>query len=205
MTKVKICGLMDQAMVEATVLAGADYLGFVFAKSKRQMTPEQVWTITQNVPKEVKKVGVFVSPSLAEVTQIAEIAQLDLLQIHGEFKEELLASPLPIIQSFNGQSSSLKNQIETSLTDFILLDAPVTNEKYAGGNGKTFHWQSVTPELQALLKTRQTFIAGGLDPQNVKAALTFFSPFAVDVSSGVETNGQKDIQKIRAFIQAVKE
>ena len=205
MTKVKICGLTDQAMVEATVLAGADYLGFVFAKSKRQIAPEQVLAITQAVPKKVKKVGVFVSPSLAEVTKIAEIAQLDLLQIHGVFKAELQASPLPIIQSFDGQSPRLKNQIKRSTANFILLDAPVTNERYAGGNGKTFHWQSVTPELQTLLKTRQTFIAGGLNPQNVKAARAFFSPFAVDVSSGVETNGQKDIQKIRAFIQAVKE
>ena len=153
MTKVKICGLTDQAMVEATVLAGADYLGFVFAKSKRQIAPEQVLAITQAVPKKVKKVGVFVSPSLAEVTKIAEIAQLDLLQIHGVFKAELQASPLPIIQSFNGQSPRLKNQIERSTANFILLDAPVTNERYAGGNGKTFHWQSVTPELQTLLKT----------------------------------------------------
>lgn len=206
MTKVKICGLTDQAMVDATVLAGADYLGFVFAKSKRQVTPEQVLAITKNVPKRVKKVGVFVSPSLTEVIHIAKIAQLDLLQIHGEWKEEQQqASPLPIIQSFNGQSPSLKKQIETSDTAFILLDAPITNEKYAGGNGKTFHWQSVTPALQSILKTRRTFIAGGLNQQNVKEAITFFTPFAVDVSSGVETNGQKDIQKIRAFIQAVKE
>lgn len=205
-TKVKICGLMTQEIVDATVQAKADYLGFVFAPSKRKVTPEHVREITINVPNTVKKVGVFVSPTLEELVRTIEIAQLDFVQIHGENRltanDEL---PVPLIQALNGQSQTLANQLLASQTDQILLDAPATNQTYAGGNGQTFDWLSLSKQVRQQLQTKQLWIAGGLTPKNVQEAITFFQPYAVDVSSAVETNGAKDIQKIHAFIKAVKE
>lgn len=206
MTKVKICGLMTQEIVDGTVAAGADYLGFVFAKSKRQMTPEKVYTLTRNVPQKVKIVGVFVSPTWNEVERTIRIAQLDKIQVHGDLSEEIIKkSPVPIIQSFDGQSSELANELKASSSAFVLLDAPATNEAYAGGNGKTFDWTGVSTEGQENLKEKKLFIAGGLTVENVSKGIQIFEPYAVDVSSSVETNGVKDLTKIQAFIQAVKE
>lgn len=206
MTKVKICGLMDQVTVDETVVAGADYLGFVFAKSKRKVTPEKVRAITVNVPRSVKIVGVFVSPSLKEVEETIQIAKLDFVQIHGEVALEVIkALSVPVIQSFDGQSAELEQFLVHSSAEIILLDAPITNEKYAGGNGKTFDWQGISPGSQKELKQKPFFIAGGLTQENVAEALRIFNPYAVDVSSSVETQGVKDLTKIRAFIKAVKE
>ena len=206
MTKVKICGLMDQVTVDETVQAGADYLGFVFAKSKRNITPEKVRAITRNVPEKVKIVGVFVSPSLEELEAVIRIAKLDLVQIHGELFPEIVSCiAIPVIQSFDGQSPELASLLASSTADFYLLDAPITNEAYAGGNGKTFDWQKISSESQKQLKKKLFFIAGGLTQANVTEAIQFFEPFAVDVSSSVETDGVKDVTKIKAFIKAVKE
>lgn len=206
MTKVKICGLMDQVTVDETVQAGADYLGFVFAKSKRNITPEKVRAITRNVPEKVKIVGVFVSPSLEELQAVIRIAKLDLVQIHGELFPEIVSCiAIPVIQSFDGQSPELASLLASSIADFYLLDAPITNETYAGGNGKTFDWQKISSESQKQLKQKPFFIAGGLTQANVTEAIQFFEPFAVDVSSSVETDGVKDVTKIKAFIKAVKE
>lgn len=206
MTKVKICGLMDQVTVDETVQAGADYLGFVFAKSKRNITPEKVRAITRNVPEKVKIVGVFVSPSLEELEAVIRIAKLDLVQIHGELFPEIVSCiAIPVIQSFDGQSPELASLLASSIADFYLLDAPITNETYAGGNGKTFDWQKISSESQKQLKQKPFFIAGGLTQANVTEAIQFFEPFAVDVSSSVETDGVKDVTKIKAFIKAVKE
>ena len=206
MTKVKICGLMDQVTVDETVQAGADYLGFVFAKSKRNITPEKVRAITRNVPEKVKIVGVFVSPSLKELEAVIRIAKLDLVQIHGKLFPEIVSRiTIPVIQSFDGQSPELPSLLASSTADFYLLDAPITNEAYAGSNGKTFDWQKISSESQKQLKKKLFFIAGGLTQDNVTEAIQLFEPFAVDVSSSVETDGVKDVTKIKAFIKAVKE
>lgn len=206
MTKVKICGLMDQAIVDGTVAAGADYLGFVFAKSKRQITPEKVYQLTKKLPETVKLVGVFVSPTWKEVAETLQIVRLDYLQVHGKLHKEVLQkSPVPIIQSFDGQSPELVEELKASSSPFVLLDSPTTNEIYAGGNGKTFDWQGISAEGRERLKEKKLFIAGGLTLENVQEAIQIFKPYAVDVSSSVETKGVKDLTKIQAFIQAAKE
>lgn len=204
MTKVKICGLMNQASVEATVAAGADYLGFVFAPSKRQVTPECVRKITQNVPENVKKVGVFVSPSLVDLQRIIEIAELDVIQIHGEIPSMInQVITVPLIQALDGQANDLSQQIMRSRANSLLLDAP-SNHQHAGGNGQVFDWSVVARKTQQQLQQKQFWVAGGLSAKNVQAAIHYFQPYGVDVSSAVETNSVKDIQKIQAFIQAVR-
>lgn len=196
MTNIKICGLSTSAAVEAAIQSGADYLGFVFAKSPRQVTPEQVKEITATVPETIKKVGVFVSPSHEEVEATIQAAGLDLVQIHGEPLTKKVS--VPMIRAVSIRKA--QPIPEPGVEDYLLLDAPPT--KYMGGNGEVFDWQAVNP---AELPQDKLFIAGGLTPENVVAAVHYFQPFAVDISSGVETDGKKDHKKIAAFCQAVKE
>ncbi|MEO1771956.1 phosphoribosylanthranilate isomerase [Candidatus Enterococcus ferrettii] len=196
MTQIKICGLSTRKAVETAVNSGADYLGFVFAKSPRQVTPAQVHEITLDLPTSIKKVGVFVSPSQTEVEATIQAAGLDLVQIHGEQLSEVLS--VPIIRAVSIRKSY--PLFESESEDYLLLDAPPT--KYMGGNGEVFDWQAVNP---AELQQERLFIAGGLTPENVAAAIHYFQPLVVDVSSGVETDGEKDHKKITAFCQAVKE
>lgn len=196
MTKIKICGLKTKADVMTAVESGADFIGFVFAKSHRQVTPELVKEITDQVPATVKKVGVFVSPTRAEVQEAIAIAGLDLVQIHGTLTTGAIA--VPVIRAL-----SVKKDLDyTRLKEgnYTLLDAPPN--RYMGGNGQQFDWQAVKTDH---LPKERLFIAGGLDAQNVREAIRFFAPYAVDVSSGVETKQQKDPQKIADFCKAVKE
>ncbi|MDT2571233.1 phosphoribosylanthranilate isomerase [Enterococcus raffinosus] len=194
MTQIKICGLKNSSAIEAAVTAGAEYLGFVFAESPRRVRPEKVSELTKNLPKEIKKVGVFVSPTREEVEEIIETAGLDLIQIHG--KTELTELSRPIIRAF-----SIKDQDSFYFYQYphLLLDAPPA--KLMGGNGQTFDWHLVD---QRHLPKEKLWLAGGLDSENVGEAIRFFKPQVVDVSSGVETAGEKDLAKIQAFCQAVK-
>ena len=192
MTKVKICGLSTASAVETACQAGADYIGFVFAESRRRVSLEQAQKLAALVPPAVQKVGVFVSPSLSELRKAISVANLDLVQIHGDFDEELLTQVgRPVIRAYQvkGELKEFSQQV-----DYLLFDAPLA------GSGQTFDWQ-VFDESQI---HQPFFIAGGLNAGNVREAIQHFAPYAVDVSSGVETDGKKDLQKITEFIERVK-
>ena len=192
MTKVKICGLSTKGAVETAVSAGADYIGFVFAPSKRQVTLEQAAELAKLIPVNVKKVGVFVSPSRAQLLEVIDKVGLDLVQVHGQVADDLFAD-LPCF-SIQAVQVDGNGHVPSSQTDYLLFDAPVA------GSGQTFDWgQLDTTEL-----SQPFFIAGGLNEDNVVEAIQHFTPYAVDVSSGVESNGQKDHEKIRRFIERVK-
>ena len=192
MTKVKICGLSTKGAVETAVSAGADYIGFVFAPSKRQVTLEQATELAEIIPTYVKKVGVFVSPSRSELLEAIEKVGLDLVQVHGQVVDKLFENlPCASIQAVQVDGDG---HVPNSLADYLLFDAPVA------GSGQTFDWGRLdTTEL-----SQTFFIAGGLNEDNVEEAIQHFTPYAVDVSSGVETNGQKNHEKIRRFIERVK-
>ena len=192
MTKVKICGLSNIEAVETAVSAGADYIGFVFAPSKRQVTIEQATELAEIIPANVKKVGVFVSPNRTELLEAIEKVGLDLVQIHAQVADDLFENlPCASIQAVQVDGDG---HVTNSQADYLLFDAPVA------GSGQTFDWGRLdTTEL-----AQPFFIAGGLNEDNVARAIQHFSPFAVDVSSGVETDGQKDHEKIRRFIERVK-
>ena len=192
MTKVKICGLSTKGAVETAVSAGADYIGFVFAPSKRQVTLGQATELAEIIPTNVKKVGVFVSPSRSELLDAIEKVGLDLVQIHGQVADDLFDDlPCANIQAVQVDGDG---HVPNSRADYLLFDAPVA------GSGQTFDWGRLdTTEL-----AQPFFIAGGLHEDNVEEAIHHFTPFAVDVSSGVETDGQKDYEKIRRFIERVK-
>ena len=192
MTKVKICGLSTVEAVETAVLAGADYIGFVFAESKRQVSLEQACELAKLVTGKTKIVGVFVSPSLEDLEQAIGQVPLDMVQIHGTFDEALIPKiSVPVIRAI--QLSAQEAQV-SSQADYLLFDAPVA------GSGQTFDWDLLKDQ-----KIRQDFfIAGGLTVDNVCQARETFQPYALDVSSGVETDGRKDIEKIKAFIEGAK-
>ena len=192
MTKVKICGLSTKEAVKTAVSAGADYIGFVFAPSKRQVTLEEAAELAKLIPAGVKMVGVFVSPSREELLEAIEKVGLDLVQVHGQVADDLFVElPCANIQVVQVDG---EGHVPNSQANYLLFDAPVA------GSGQTFDWAQLdTTEL-----AQPFFIAGGLNEDNVEEAIQHFSPFAVDVSSGVETNGQKDHEKIRRFIERVK-
>ena len=192
MTKVKICGLSTKEAVETAVSAGADYIGFVFAPSKRQVTVEQAIELAKFIPANVKKVGVFVSPNRTELLEAIEKVGLDLVQVHGQVVDKLFENlpcgSIQVVQVDEG------GHVPNSQADYLLFDAPVA------GSGQTFEWD----QMDMTELAQPFFIAGGLNEDNVARAIQHFSPFAVDVSSGVETDGQKDHEKIRRFIERVK-
>lgn len=192
MTRVKICGLSTLEAVEMAVNSRADYIGFVFAPSRRQVSLARANELAKVVPETTKIVGVFVSPSLSELEEAIAKVPLDIVQIHGDFPEKDLSKiSVPVIRAI--QIRDDEPQLD-SVADFLLFDAPTA------GSGQTFDWH-----LLAEKEIRKPFfIAGGLTAENVTEAQALFQPYAVDVSSGVETNGIKDLDKIRQFIERVK-
>ena len=153
---------------------------------------DQAAELAKLIPSDVKKVGVFVSPSRAELLEAIEQVGLDLVQVHGQVADDLFENlPCTSIQAVQVDGNG---HVPNSQADYLLFDAPVA------GSGQTFDWgRLVTTEL-----AQPFFIAGGLNDNNVEEAIQHFTPFAVDVSSGVESNGQKDHEKIRRFIERVK-
>ncbi|SEN58259.1 phosphoribosylanthranilate isomerase [Mesobacillus persicus] len=197
--KVKICGLKT---VEAALHAaheGADALGFVFARSKRQIYAEQAREIIQELPEGIWKVGVFVNETPEKIAEIAEIAGLTHIQLHGEEETSLYRKQgKEVIKSVSIKTEEDIDRIRQIEADYILLDSPPGH--YKGGNGTKFNW-----ELAAGLEVRnRVILAGGLNPENVKTAIQTVHPFMVDVSSGVETEGEKDLAKISVFIREAK-
>ena len=192
MTKVKICGLSTEEAVGTAVSAGADYIGFVFAPSKRQVTLDQAAELAKIIPSDVKKVGVFVSPSRAQLLEAIDKVGLDLVQVHGQIADDVFEDlPCDSIQAVQVDG---EGHVPHSQADYLLFDAPVA------GSGQTFDWG----QLDTTGLNQPFFIAGGLKEDNVVQAIQHFTPYAVDVSSGVETDGQKDHEKIRRFIERVK-
>jgi phosphoribosylanthranilate isomerase len=198
---VKICGIKSKEAAIAAAEAGADFIGFVFAESKRRLSPEQAAEIGRVIPAHVKKVGVFVNESPSVIEEIAGTAGLDVIQLHGdetkEFQEKI---SLLTIKSFEMSEDKDLKEIEAFSPTYYLLDSPVG--KYRGGNGTAFEW-SLTEQLS--IPKEKIMLAGGLTVENVADAILTVKPGAVDVSSGVETNGEKDLEKIKAFIKNAKQ
>lgn len=195
---IKICGLSTQAAVETAVKAGATHIGFVFADSKRKVTPEYAKYLGKFVPKTVKKVGLFVNEDLTLVQDIVAKVGLDMVQLHGQESADYAAQVgVPVIKAFGIKDGKLPDNISEFKNQVILLDAPPA--QFAGGSGTSFDWQAL--DLSAL-DGYQFFVAGGLTPENVDEAIRYFpTAYGVDISSGVETNGVKDLEKINHFIE----
>ncbi|OGX79405.1 phosphoribosylanthranilate isomerase [Exiguobacterium sp. SH31] len=181
---VKICGLKTEESVTAAVEAGADAIGFVFANnSSRQVDVATAKRLRQLIPNHVRVVGVFLDPTLDEV-ETAITCGLTDIQLHRR------TLPLETFRQFNLPIIEASSKTEA---DIVLLDAPTP------GSGETLDW------LQLERPQRTFWLAGGLTADNVRQAMHDVRPDGVDVSSGVETDGEKDIDKIRTFIRRAKE
>ncbi|HIE13266.1 MAG TPA: phosphoribosylanthranilate isomerase [Desulfotomaculum sp.] len=214
--RVKICGIKDAETAAVAVAAGADALGFVFAESKRRITPEAAREIILGLPPFVSAVGVFVDAPQGLVREVAEFCRLDTVQLHGaESPEYCIEIGLKVIKAFGVRQKGvpIDGSVEGGLffgKDLALIDAyrsvsavlvDTSVPGLAGGTGRTFDWGLLCGKrFQAPL-----ILAGGLTPENVTEAVRTVRPYAVDVSSGVETNGLKDAAKIQAFICRAKE
>lgn len=197
---VKICGIQDIETGIVAAEAGADFLGFVFAKSKRQVTPQQARDIIQALPASTKTVGIFVNEPVAQMKEIQELANLDYIQLHGDEKPNVAnALQTNTIKAYPVTEETLPT-IQSYPSEYYLLDSPIGGAR--GGNGTTFDWDLA---IDLPIKRSKIILAGGLNESNVTEAIQRLHPAGVDVSSGVETNGQKDHEKIKRFISIAKQ
>ena len=198
MTRIKFCGLTRPCDIEAANSLLPDYIGFVFAKkSRRCVSPEQAKALREMLDPRIRAVGVFVREEPENIAALLSGGVIDIAQLHGGEDEEYITklrelTDRPIVHAFRVESTHDLEQARGSTADFVLLD------NGAGGTGTAFDW--------ALLKgfDRPYFLAGGLGPGNVRQAIMALDPFAVDVSSGIETNGAKDYMKMSAFVNAAR-
>ncbi|KQL40008.1 N-(5'-phosphoribosyl)anthranilate isomerase [Bacillus sp. FJAT-25509] len=196
--KVKICGITDLKTAQSAINAGADAVGFVFAESKRRIEISEAKKIIESLPDSILKIGVFVNETKETLESIYQEVGLTHIQLHGDETPEFCRSlSFPVIKALRVQSEKDVEKIAEYDCDYILVDSP--SGKYRGGNGTTFNW-----ELMGSKKIDNLILAGGLTIENVIPASSVVKPKMVDVSSGVETNGKKDQEKIKSFIKKVK-
>ncbi|MCR4678018.1 MAG: phosphoribosylanthranilate isomerase [Lachnospiraceae bacterium] len=197
MTVIKLCGLRRPLDIVAANGLKPEYIGFVFArKSKRYVEPEKAMELKQLLLPDIKAVGVFVNEELSVVADLLNKGVIDVAQLHGSESEEYVAelkkaTGKPVIRAFKVAAAEDVESAVKSAADYILLDA-------GAGDGVTFDW-SIVKDVK-----RPFFLAGGLNPENVADAVVAVQPYAVDVSSGIETDGFKDIDKMTAFVKAVR-
>ncbi|MDX2144735.1 MAG: phosphoribosylanthranilate isomerase [Rhodospirillaceae bacterium] len=207
---VKICGLTDAKALETAVEAGADFVGFVFFRSSpRFVSIEKAAELASGVPRHVKKVGLFVEPSDAQLDKTMQAVRLDMLQLHGRESPERVgairkAFETPVMKALGiaNRGDVQASAAYAGVADWFLFDTkPPPTATRPGGNAVAFDWTLMKSYAGSL----PWMLAGGLTAKNVKAAVKASGAQAVDISSGVETRpGVKSAAKIRAFINAVR-
>ena len=204
MIKVKICGNTNLGDVQLAKNLGADFLGFIFAKSKRYISPDKAASIIRETPGYHNFVGVFVNQPKGEVEKIAKNLQIKWLQFHGEetsrYCHYFMEKGFRVIKSFHIKDRLSLKRIEEYNVEAFLFDTYTAHER--GGSGKVFDWSLIedTPYVHDRL-----FLAGGLTVKNLKEAITLVQPYAIDVASGVETSpGIKDPKLLEQFIKIAK-
>lgn len=200
--RVKICGITRVEDALAAVDAGADALGFMFVEaSPRSVSPEQAAEIISQLPPFVARVGVFVNPLAFKVDTVIAGTGIDTLQFHGEETPEFCRQfGLRIIKAFRVRSTESLKPLTDFRSEAWLLDSFVEGKH--GGTGAVFNWDLAA---QAVKQGGRVILAGGLTPENAAEAVRRVRPYALDVSSGVESSpGLKDTAKVRAFIAAAR-
>ncbi len=200
MAKIKICGLKRLEDIEIANKYKPDYVGFVFADSKRKVTHDLASEMKQNLDSSIKSVGVFVDEDIDEIIRLYEDGTIDIAQLHGLEDEDYIKRlkqksnyQLEIINAIEMSDEKDLKEYDNSLADYLLLDS-------GKGSGKTFDWRLIRKDLN-----KEFFLAGGLNAENIAEAIEEFDPYAVDLSSSVETDGYKDELKIKKVMEAVND
>lgn len=201
MAKIKICGLTRKADIESVNRWLPDYTGFVFGPSCRRVTPEQAEILKAGLDFRIKAVGVFVNEPVLSIAKLCNAGVIDLVQLHGDESEEYIRelkeqTDCPVIKAVRVQNAEQVLQAEKLSCDSLLLDTYQKGQY--GGSGKSFDY-SIIPSLR-----KRFFLAGGLKDSNIVQVIKKYNPYGVDISSGVETDGIKDDDKIRQIIQTVR-
>lgn len=198
MTKIKLCGISRLCDIETVNELKPEYIGFVFfKKSIRYITPEKAAELKKALSPDISAVGVFVDEKPQIIAKMLSLQIINIAQLHGN-EDEVYIEKLkeltdkPIIKAFKTESEKDIENAQKSKADYVLLDSG------NGGTGTVFDW-----ELINYIK-RPFFLAGGLKIDNIKTAIRKFEPYAVDVSSGIETNNLKDKNKMTEFVHAVR-
>lgn len=197
MTRIKFCGLTRKCDIEAVNELGPEYIGFVFwPRSKRVVTREQASELKAMLDPSIKAVGVFVDEDIEVVKSLLNDDIIDIAQLHGSedgtyINDLKMSTGKPVIKAFKIRSEDDGRLAEESPADMVLLDSGM-------GTGKTFNWEIIKGVK------RPFFLAGGLAPDNAAEAIRELHPYALDVSSGIETEGIKDTKKMTDFYEAVR-
>ena len=197
MVKIKICGLSRLCDIDAANDAKPEYIGFVFAESRRKITPQLAFDLRKKLDPDIIPVGVFVNEAPENIVSLITRGIIDVIQLHGsengEYIDRLKAlTDKPIIKAVAVLNEGAAQKWAETSADYLLLDGK------DGGKGQSFDWDLIGKV------DKPFFLAGGLCRENIAAAMEKVKPFAVDVSSGVETDGFKDPAKISEFIRMVR-
>ena len=198
MVKIKICGLRRLEDIEIVNKYKPDYIGFVFADSKRKVSHELAAEMKSNLREDIISVGVFVDADESEILELYEMGVIEIAQLHGSESEDYINylkentnDKLKIIKAIEMSEDEDLSGYADSSADYLLFDS-------GKGSGKTFDWRLIRTDLK-----KEFFLAGGINSQNVKKAIEEFNPYAVDLSSSVETGDYKDEDKIKEIMEVI--
>lgn len=198
MVKIKICGLRRLEDIAIVNKYKPDYIGFVFADSKRKVSHELAGNLKSNLDSSIISVGVFVDAPEEEILKLYNEGTIDMAQLHGSEDEGYIAGlkektnrELKIINAIEMSQDIDLREFENTQADYLLLDS-------GKGSGKTFDWRLIGKDL-----SKEFFLAGGLDSSNISQAINEFNPYAVDLSSSLETDGFKDENKIKKIMEVI--
>ena len=198
MVKIKICGIRRFEDIEIVNKYEPDYIGFVFANSKRQVTHKLAADLKSKLSQNIISVGVFVNASTDEILELFDDGTIEIAQLHGDESEEYINilkektnNGLKIIKAIEMDENNDLLKYDNSSADYLLLDS-------GKGSGKTFDWRLIRKDLK-----KEFFLAGGINAFNVREAILEFNPYAIDLSSSLETDGFKDENKIKEMMEVI--
>ncbi len=199
MVKIKICGLRRLEDIEIVNKYEPEYIGFVFADSKRKVSHETAAQLKNNLSSNIISVGVFVDASEDEILKLYDDGIIEIAQLHGSESEDYINSlkentndKLKIIKAIEMSENEDLSKYYDSAADYLLLDS-------GKGSGKTFDWRLIRKDLK-----KEFFLAGGINLDNAKEAIEKFDPYAIDLSSSLETDGYKDENKIKEIMEVIR-
>ena len=204
-TRVKICGITNLEDALVSLEAGADLLGFVFAPSSRRIEPEEAARIGSRLPAGIARVGVFVNETQARMREIARMAGLTMIQLHGDEPPEMEESlGMEVLRAIRVRDlASALGRARLGSATALLIEPAVPSS--SGGTGTTMDW-GIARDFVAAVPERRVFLAGGLGPDNVREAIAAVHPYGVDASSRLEQSpGRKSPELIRRFVEAARQ